>query len=221
MPVSLPQLTCRQLPAFNADDLDAVRAAFALAEKCAMQQAWQAKPDLDFTTAIVRVGRRGNSLRVFAELDDADIFTRAIAHNQRMWELGDVLEIFLQPADEPGYVEFHVTPNNMRLQLRFPDTAALRRAQAENRFDDFLLPDGVFCSRAWMQPENKKWFVYAEVPAAAVCGVDQPLAGRQWRFSFSRYDYVRGRREPLVSSTSPHMQADFHCRQEWGILNFV
>jgi hypothetical protein len=119
------------------------------------------------------------------------------------------------------YVEFHVTPNNYRLQLRIPDTATLRRAQAANAFDELLLPDGVFRSRTWTQAEKRKWFVYAVIPAAAVYGADQPLDGRRWRFSFSRYDYIGGRPEPIISSTSPHAMADFHRRQEWGTLLFV
>lgn len=221
MSKTLPQLNCRPVPAFNLDDLDAARAAFATAESCVMLQPWLAHPEPDFTPAVVRAGRRGGSFLVFAELEDADIFTRATAPNQRMWELGDVLEIFLQPENSPGYVEFHVTPNNLRLQLRFPDADSLRHAQAENCFEHLLLPDGVFASRTWMQPEKKSWFALAEIPAAVVCGADQPLAGTRWRFSFSRYDYIRGRPEPVLSSTSPHALPDFHRCEEWGTLLFV
>jgi hypothetical protein len=43
----------------------------------------------------------------------------------------------------------------------------------------------------------------------------------KWRFSFSRYDYIRGRREPMISSTSPHARPGFHRREEWGTLIFV
>jgi hypothetical protein len=185
-----------------------------------LQQAWLAKLERDFRPATVRTGWFGNSLRVFAELEDADIFTSATSHNQRMWELGDVLEIFLQPAGSPDYVELHVTPNNRRLQLRFPDTATLRRAQANNFFDDLILSDGVFHSHTWTQPEKGRWYVHAEFPAALVCGHDRLPAEGEWRFSFSRYDYTRGRQEPVISSTSPHAQPDFHRREEWGTLFF-
>jgi Carbohydrate family 9 binding domain-like len=216
-----PQLRCRQIPAFEADGLDAVQSAFAQAEGCVMRQVWLAAPEKDFSPATVRAAWRGNLLLVFAELEDADIFSRAAAHNQRMWELGDVLEIFLSPENSAGYVEFHVTPNNFRLQLRFPDTATMRKAQAENRFDHLLLPDGVFCSRTWTQPENRRWFALAEIPVAAAGGPDRLLEGVRCQFSFSRYDYIRGRNEPVISSTSPHAQPNFHRREEWGTLIFV
>jgi hypothetical protein len=218
-PMTLSHLECRPLPALTTDNLEAVRAAFQGMNGPALRQPWLAKPEKDFTPGIVRVGWHDNSLLVFAELEDADIFTQATADNQRMWELGDTFEMFLQPADSPGYAEFHVTPNNLHLQLRFPDSQAMRRAQAVNLFDEFLLRGTIFHSRTWV--ETRKWFIYAEIPAPAVCGVDQPLAGTQWRFSFSRYDYIRGRREPIISSSSSHAVADFHRREEWGTLHFV
>lgn len=214
-----PLLECRELAAYATDRLDDVRAAFEGTDRCPLQQSWLAAPDASFAPAAVCVGWRGNSFRLLAELEDADIFSRATAHNQRMWELGDVLEIFLQPAMAPGYFEFHVTPDNFRLQLRFPDTATVRRAQAANRFDELMLPDGAFRSSTWKQPENHRWYVHAEIPANLVCGSPDLPVDQPWRFSFSRYDYTRGQ-EPVISSSSPHAQPDFHRREEWGTVFF-
>lgn len=219
MSTRLPVLRCRQLPAFDVYQLDAVQAAFAEAEVCEMRQAWLAQSDADFAAGAVRAGWRGKFLLVFVELADADIFSRATAHNQRTWELGDVLEIFLSPENSPSYVELHVTPDNFRLQLRIPDTATLRQAQAENRIEHLVLPDGVFQSRTWVRAEMKKWFVYAEIPAPLVA-LNSRLPAARWKFSFSRYDYVRGCTEPIYSSTSPHAWLDYHSREEWGTLTF-
>jgi hypothetical protein len=219
--IAPPQLRCRELPAFFTEDPAVIRAAFASADPCVLGQGWLVAPESNFMPATVHTGWRGNALLVFAELYDADIFTRATGHNQRMWELGDVLEIFLQPEGSESYVELHVTPANWRLQLRIPDAVALSHARAENCFDNLLLPDGVFRSRAWTQPENGMWFVLAEIPAATVCGASLPLAGVRWRFSFSRYDCSRDECEPVISSSSPHSQPDFHRREEWGTLLFT
>jgi hypothetical protein len=210
-----------RLPDFDASNLDAVHAAFAAATPCALGQAWRADEEPDFAPGQVRAGWRRDALLLFAELTDRDIFTRATAPNQRMWELGDTFEIFLRPANRPEYVELHVTPNNQRLQLRIPHTEALRRAQAANEFDEFLLRGNVFHSATWVQPEKQKWFVYAAIPAITVCGQDRVNMGSRWLFSFSRYDYTRGGGEPVISSTSPHAEPDFHRQQEWGTLNFA
>ena len=216
-----PRLECRELPAFAADSLADVRAAFERADGCFLGQAWRAELEADFTPGTVRVGWRGDSLLVLAELQDADIFTRATALNQRMWELGDTFEIFLQPAAAPGYAEFHVTPNNQRLQIAFANVAAYERVQASGNFEELFVPGELFHSRTWCQPEKQTWWVYAEIPAASVCGTMGPLPGTDWRFSFSRYDCIRGRPEPILSSSSPHAVAGFHRRQEWGTLHFV
>jgi hypothetical protein len=53
-----------------------------------------------------------------------------------------------------------------------------------------------------------------------VCDRPGPLASAEWLFSFSRYDYTRGRGEPVISSTSPHAAPAFHRQQEWGRLRF-
>jgi hypothetical protein len=79
----------------------------------------------------------------------------------------------------------------------------------------------VFHSWTWVQPENRKWFVYAAIPDSVVCNQAPLKAGSCLHFSFSRYDYTRGRAEPVISSTSPHPVADFHRQQDWGELTFV
>ncbi len=221
VPQTPPRLECRELPAFAADSLEQVRAAFARADGCVLGQAWRAAPEPDFTPATVHVGWRGDALLILAELKDADIFTRATALNQRMWELGDTFEIFLQPAAAPGYVEFHVTPNNQRLQVAFANAAAYERVQASGLFEELFVSDEMFHAQTWCQPEKQTWWVYTEIPAVSVCGVTGPLPGSEWRFSFSRYDYIRGRSEPILSSSSPHAVAGYHRRQEWGTLHFV
>src|SRR5208282_1675196 len=133
-----PAIRCLPLPAFDASDLKAAREAFRQAVPCALGQAWLEKAEPDFAPALVRVGWRENSLLLFAELTDRDIFTRATAPNQRMWELGDTFEIFLGLLGEPSYAELHVTPNNLHLQLRFPDACAVAQSQ-RNGMDKYLM----------------------------------------------------------------------------------
>jgi hypothetical protein len=81
-----------------------------------------------------------------------------------------------------------------------------------------LISGDAFRSTVWV--EGGRWVVLAEIPASLVCGAPTPLPGQRWRFSFSRYDYTRGRAEPVISSTSPHPCADFHRQEDWGLLLF-
>jgi len=216
----LPQIICPELPAFETGDLDSVRESFQNAASCILHQGWLAKPETDFAPAIVRTGSRAGSLLVFAELTDVDIFTRATKPYERLWELGDTFEIFLRPVEQESYVEFHIAPNNLRLQLRFADADAVEIARKTGSLENALIRNDIFYSKTWVRPEIGRWFAFAEIPVKAVSENSKPLRGSEWFFSFSRYDYTCGRKGPVISSTSPHTKPDFHCQSEWGTMRF-
>jgi hypothetical protein len=204
-----PAITCPKLPLFAAADLSAVRQAFAGAPAGAMQQSWRTELEPDFAPGTVWTGWRDETLLIFAELTDADIYTAATQPNERLWELGDAFEVFLRPADQAAYSELQVAPNNQRLQLRYASAEAVAKARKDNSLADALVHEISFQSRTWVRPESRCWHALVEIPAA------------QWHFSFGRYDYTRGRSEPVISSTSAHSQADFHRLTEWGTLQFI
>jgi hypothetical protein len=213
-------IDCTPLPAFESTDLESVRRAFQREAPIALHQAWLVALDPAFAPATVRAGWRGDALLVLAELTDADIFTAATNDNQAFWELGDTFEIFLRPVDQQAYVELHVAPSNHHLHLRFPDAGWLARTPPAEVFGHALRPPDAFESHVWSNASQRLWSVLARIPTAAVCDRPGPLAGAEWLFSFSRYDYTRGRSEPVISSTSPHAAPAFHRQQEWGRLRF-
>jgi hypothetical protein len=218
--VRAPGISCEPLGAFDRANLEDVRRAFHSVTPALFGQAWREENQVEFSPASVRVGWRGNSLLVFAELADRDIFNRATELNQRTWELGDVLEIFLGSIEDASYAEFHVTPGNQRLQLRYGDSHSVARARKNGELGEFLIPGEAFRSTTWIENHLQQWSVFAEIPASAVCGADARIGNAPWRFSFGRYDYTRGAAEPCISSTSPHAEPDFHRQQEWGVLTF-
>jgi Carbohydrate family 9 binding domain-like len=215
-----PKIICHRLPDFEFSDLNSVLRAFEKVPALAMQQAWLPAPEPDFAPASVRVGWRDEALFVFAELTDADIFTRATRNNERMWNLGDVFEIFLRPDAQQAYTEFHITPNNFHMQLRLADPQAIGRLRETDSFESAMIGEPMFESAVWVQPEVQRWCVSARIPAAPICEQPKPIQGSRWHFSFGRYDYTRGREKPVISSTSPHGVARFHSQAEWGTLEF-
>lgn len=215
-----PKLVAVMLPDLTGADLKGVRNAFQACPPCHLRQTWQAEQSKRFAPAEVRAGWRQDSFLVYAELTDVDIFTQAAGLNQRTWELGDAFEIFLRPEGQETYVEFQVASNNERLQLRFANAAALDHARKTGSLAEVLILGEAFRSRTWVEVQNSRWHVLAEIPAQVVCGSNAPLAGSRWHFSFSRYDYTRGCGEPVISSTSPHAEANFHSQKEWGEIQF-
>lgn len=216
-----PDINCPKLPPFAAADLKAVRQAFASAPACALRQSWRTELEKNFAPGTVWTGWQEDTLLVFAEMEDADIFTRALQPNERLWELGDALEIFLRPADQPAYSELQVAPNNQRLQLRYASTDAVAKARKTNSIADAVVHDIAFKSWTWVRPETRCWQALVEIPTASIRDSSGPLPGWRWHFSFCRYDYTRGHSEPVISSTSALSQPDFHRLTEWGTLQFI
>lgn len=153
-------------------------------------------------------------------MDDADIFSRATQANQRLWELGDALEIFLRPGGQEAYSELQISPNNQQLQLRYDNAAALGWAKTNNSIEKAVRKIG-FKSWTWVHPETRLWFALAQIPASVVRDKPGALPGSEWHVSFCRYDYTRGRSEPVISSSSDFSQPDFHRTLEWKTIKFI
>jgi hypothetical protein len=207
-------------------DWERVIAAFTGAEACALVRAWRSDPHPRFRPATARVGWRENALWVLAEIEDDDIFNAATTLNQRTWETGDAFEIFLCPEGQDAYYEFHVTPENQHLLLRFPDTEATPRIRAAgaagaDMLKQYLLADVGLRSWTWVEPERGRWTALAAIDGASLAPAGNIRPGDAWGFSFCRYDYTRGEPEPVTSSTSPHQVADFHDQTAWGRLTFA
>ncbi len=124
-------LLISELPAFAPDQETSVLAAFADVPALAFAQHWQQTPEAGLKPGTVKVGRRESRLWALAEMEDDDIFNLAEEHNQPTWELGDVFEVFAQQQGGSAYVEAHVTPENRRLHLRFPDEKAIQQIPAK------------------------------------------------------------------------------------------
>jgi hypothetical protein len=216
-----PEIVCPHLAAMPLIDLEALGAAFDAAPPVMLGQGWRETDEPAFAPAQVRAAWRGDALYVFAELNDADIHTRATRDGQRLWELGDTFEIFVRPIDQRAYIEFHVTPSNQRLHLRFPGPEWRTDPARVDVVAEARVSPPAFESWTWAPAGAGRWYVLASIPSTSVQDAPAPLAGVAWTFSFSRYDYTRGAANPVISSSSPHLEPSFHRLQEWGVLRFA
>jgi hypothetical protein len=166
----------------------------------------------------VRVAWSAHELLVRAELEDADVVTKATADNQRFWELGDVFEIFLEAEGAGFYTEMHVAPGNHRLHLRIrpPEFQAMKEKSLA--LSDLIVDPPAFASRYEKTADG--WIAEARIPAAQVDPKGVITRDSRWRASFCRYDAWSDGRPPVLSSTSPHPHAAFHRREEWRPLCF-
>ena len=172
-------------------------------------QAWLPQPEPDFAPGRVSIARENDALVVRAELHDGHVMTDSFPFNFPAFQQCDAFEIFVGPADEKAYYEFHVTPSNSVLQLRFDGEGEAKP------LEELMVAEPLFTSETAIIDEG--WGVVARIPLNGLFPTTHP----EWLLSFGRYDYMPGEPNPVVSSTSPHAVCNFHRRYEWRRLTLA
>jgi len=215
------EMQCAPLPRFDLEDWPTIHRLFEPLPAWKFQQAWLPMPQPELRPGVFKAGAWSDALVVHAELPDRDIFNPITEFNEVAYTKGDTFEMFLRPEGQKAYFEFHVTPGNQKLQLRFGSAEAFG-ALPRHTGDQVLVPCKVhqplFDSRTQVLVEQQKWHVVAAIPFASVVEGREGAGRDRWRFSASRYDYTRGRPNPVLSSTSPHSVCSFHRQEDWGTL---
>lgn len=214
--MSLPQLKLSLLPAFDAENWDSVARAFADSDGVALGQHWLTEREPNFRDGTVRAGFTRDGLWVYAQLDDDDIFNAATGFNQEIWALGDCFEIFLRPAGDEVYYEFHISPENQVLQLRWPDAQAIDNTGGD--LSPFLMQPRRLQSSTQINRDAHNWRVLVGM-SWEFLGAQPSAPDESWGFSFGRYDTTHNQ-DPVLSSSSPHQKPNFHHQPEWGHLQF-
>lgn len=173
--------------------------------KLPLLQSWLAESDGDFLPGVATFSWSDGKLHLKAELIDNALSTTATAHGQKLWELGDVVELFIQKVGEPDYREYQVAPNGFTLALHYPDISCVAAVRSgERRMEEFLSKE---IPTAQISIIPKGWEILLSVPLEA-------SPGEMFRVSCCRYDAAEGR-PAVISSTSIHPVRDFHRPQDW------
>ena len=194
----------KTLAPFVLSDVAAVQAVFTSSVPLPLIQGWQSEPA--GLPAFAQLAWHEGRVWALGTLTDVDVFNDATEDNQNTWELGDVFEVFVRRSDSDSYTEAHVTPNGVRLHLRFPDRATIALARGGQLDGDTLKHDpSEIIAQAWRTDEG--WVGLLGVPVDAA-------PGDKIRVSVCRYDAHR-EGEPEVASTSNHAECDFHRPDDW------
>jgi beta-N-acetylhexosaminidase len=203
----------------ESPDLEDLMVQFARIEEIGLKQSWLPTPDSGFNLTDVKVAWNPEGLYVFARLQDEDIFSNSTDFNQRLWELGDVFETFIHLEKSDAYYEFHVSPNNHVMQIRFD--VSLTPAQRRLQLPDLFMPEQVVRSTVWVNEAKNQWCVLLVIPASVLKTSGIFVSGDTLNVSFSRYDYNHASKEPILSSSSDFKELDFHRRENWGKLRLA
>jgi hypothetical protein len=210
-------IDCPPLENFDPVNWAEVSHAFHDSPPVSFQQHWREEPEEAFRGGEVRTGWTADGLWVYAELKDEDVFNPATEFNSFFFMHGDVFEIFAMPSGQDAYYELHVGPENQQMQMRIPSATAFAAQQADEA-KGWMVTSPLMKSWTRVDPERNRWSVLVMIPLVALVEEGDPK--RDWKISFSRYDYTRGAKRPVLSSTSPHEKLGYHRQHEWATLRF-
>jgi hypothetical protein len=156
-----------------------------------------------------------------AELTDAELRAFGTKRNDHLWE-GDVFEMFLKPSkDRPEYYEFQSNPRAVVFEAAFPKRGGITRPFNQEPVlghEAAVTLDGTLDKPG---DADRKWTVEGRIPWTAFApSGGAPKPGAKWSFALCRYDYGPEGTEPLLMSSAPLTQPNFHRYEDYGTLTF-
>ncbi len=155
-----------------------------------------------------------------AKLTDAELRSFGTERNDSLWN-GDVFEMFFRPdpAKLP-YYEFQANPKSVVFEMFFPGghPGLDSKAAAPLGSKAVAVVDGTLD-----QPgdTDRSWTVEGRIPWTAFAPTGgKPRPGATWTFALCRYDYGPEGTQPVLMSSAPLTQPNFHRKQDYGKLTF-
>lgn len=152
---------------------------------------------------VAMIGTVDDNLVVRAAAYDSFLHNNAVIDNEKTWQLGDVIEFFVQAPGHEDYYEFHVTPEAKRLQLHLLDYRTIKQVPWEEKLVDVGLNvrssvfDGVWVSEMRL-PFAAIGIASIRGIRYAVCRYNYPQAGDPERSSSMLTDEIYGFHNPPV-----------------------
>jgi hypothetical protein len=174
-----------------------------------LSQSWLPEPEEGFQPGTASITWKNGTLSVSIDLTDDEVMTTASAHQQKLWEHGDVAELFVQRVGEIGYDEYQISPNGFSLGLHYPNISGVAAVRSgERKIDEFFSKTSFIATAV---KTDSGW--RADFTITLPCSPTDRIL-----ISCCRYDAAKGR-SAIISSTSPHPVRDFHRPQEWHTIN--
>lgn len=151
-------------------------------------------------------------------LNDTDMIQKENRDQQHHYRTGDVLELFLKPADQSHYWEFYVAPNGCKTAFFFPKRGDNPQA------DDLAYQQGftVAVSGNGTLNDNqldRNWTGMLAIPLAALKAKGIPLdQNHAWTIFVGRYNYWQELTRCELTMFPPLPVASFHKYEYWARL---
>ena len=203
------------------DDFGAKRPSdYRTVAQLQLRQFWLGPECMPAERAVAYVFRTDQGLSFYVWMEDSCIFTEARNHNQKMWQLGDVVEFFVKPGtDRADYWEIHLTPNNLIMDIHIPSREGLLGGAIP--WEQVISADSEATTRVVCSPEGSCWAAGICIPWQAFGAPGPPVPGALWQVAVCRYNSpgTLGE-EPELSSTALLRGRGFHRYEDYHLLRF-
>lgn len=157
-------------------------------------------------------------LYLCADFADSDVVTKADQDGLHAYKLGDVCELFLQPAGQPCYWELYVTPSGHQTTFLWPsihnhppsalqkDNHLIVAAQVQGTLND-------------SRDRDHSWTAQMAVPWSMLKFNGQQFGPHTlWHALVGRYNYSIHLPATELSSVPPVSARNFHLTSEYATL---
>ncbi len=174
--------------------------------------------------AEVRLAWDKNYLYVGATLEDSDIKAEGKEDNLHHYRLGDVLEVFLRPADQSHYWELYGTPRSKKTAFFFPMRGCYAATGTEIEADlDFDMKVAAKNYGTLNESADNDYYWTAEIAIPVedlTKWCDKFSNKKPWRILVARYNYsdhLEGE-SPELSMTPQLSRTSYHLLEEYAVL---
>ena len=110
-------------------------------------------------------------LYVGAEMEDSDVVAEGKADQTHLYQMGDLVEVFLKPANETFYWEIYGAPNNMKTCFFYPGRGRLFIPSCAEYRSDIIVTASVDGTLNDWRDRDRGWSVEIAIPVEILTGL--------------------------------------------------
>lgn len=132
-------------------------------------------------------------LYIGAQLEDSDVMQYGKVDQSHFYLSGDLLEMFLKPANSYSYWECYGTPNSKKTSLFFDNRRYPLNPKRSILMDGMMVASKVNGTFNNYNDKDKGWSIEVAIPRAQLAKTGRPFnPGEPWTVLIARYNYNYG-----------------------------
>jgi hypothetical protein len=170
----------------------------------------------------VRLAWNDKYFYVGVKFTDSDVHAEGQEDEQMHFNLGDVAELFLKPADETWYWELYATPKGNKSTLWFAGRGHFGLPGAAEHTSGLEVAASVDGTLNNWEDTDEYWSAEMAVPIADLTARGESFEpGAQWLICIARYNYSKNLNVigPELTMTPALSKTFFHMTDDYAVLN--